>query len=114
MNITTIGLWNSLLAFCKDEEHLHEEIMEVYKTMQYASVEAQRSEEFPVWVEGDSVTAEEYSAKAEAVLAEYGWDAEAEALALRLLRPKEQFDAQDISYGEWEWSGNEPDILGLS
>jgi len=113
MTMSTRGLWNSLLALAKREEHLTDLIWEVYNTMQSASAEAQRSEDFPVWEEG-SMTAEEYSAKALTIFTQYGWDAEAEALALRLLRPEDQFDAQDLAYGEWVWSGNEPDILGLS
>lgn len=114
MTISTKGLWNSLLGFCKDEEHLTDLLTEVYDLMQYASAEAHKSDEFPEWVEGDGVSEEEYSAKVREFFSQYGWDAEAEALALRLLRPKDQFDSQDIAYGEWRWSGNEPDILGLS
>jgi len=112
--MTTKGLWNSLLTYCEDEEHLTDLLMEVYNMMQYASAEAQKSDEFPEWVEGDSVSEEEHSEKAREVLSYYGWDAEAAALALRLLRPEDQFDSQDIAYGEWRWSGNEPAILGLS
>ena len=111
--MTTKALWASLLAFCKDDEqHLLDLLTEVYNLMQQASNDAQKSDEFPEWADGDSL--EDYSAQAEKVLADYGWDAEAEALALRLLRPAEQYDSQDIAYGEWVWSGNEPSLLGLS
>ena len=112
--MTTKALWASLLAFCKDDEqHLVNLLTEVYQVMQQAASDAQKSDEFPEWDEG-SMTAEEYSAKALTIFTQYGWDGEAEALALRLLRPEDQFDAQDLAYGEWVWSGNEPDILGLS
>jgi hypothetical protein len=110
--MTTKALWASLLAFCKDDEqHLLDLLTEVYNLMQQASNDAQKSDEFPEWAD-DSL--EDYYAQAEKVLADYGWDAEAEALALRLLRPTEQYDSQDIAYGEWVWSGNEPSLLGLS
>jgi len=114
MTMSTRGLWNSLLALAKSEEHLEDLLTEVYQVMQQAASDAQRAEDFPVWEEGSTMTAEEYSAKAKEVLTEYGWDAEAEALTLRLLRPEDQFDAQDLAYGEWRWSGNEPNILGLN
>ena len=111
--MTTKALWASLLAFCKEDEHrLINLLTEVYKAMEQAAADAQRAEEFPQWADGDCL--ENYSTQAEKVLRDYGWDAEAEALALRLLRPTDQFDSQDIAYGEWRWSGNEPSILGLS
>lgn len=87
MTMTTRALWASLLSFCEeDENRLMNLLTEVYGAMQQASLDESLTE----------------------------WDAEAEALALRLLRPAEQFDSQDVTFGEWAWSGNEPIILGLS